>query len=91
MPREANSMDQHLLGMAATGLVTGWVASRLVEGKGLGLLPDMVVGILGALIGGFLARFFHVQVMEGWLGALLVSVAGAVVLLVGIRLLKPSR
>jgi uncharacterized membrane protein YeaQ/YmgE (transglycosylase-associated protein family) len=70
--------------------LTGWLASKLVQGKGMGIIPDMVVGILGALLGGFLANYFHIP-MENWLETFAVYVLGAVVLLVGIRLLKPSK
>jgi uncharacterized membrane protein YeaQ/YmgE (transglycosylase-associated protein family) len=71
------------------GVVTGWLASKLVHGKGMGIIPDMVVGVLGALLGGFLAGFFHISV-HGWLQTFGMYVLGSVVLLVGIRLLKSS-
>lgn len=78
-----------LIGIIVVGILVGWLASVLVQGKGMGLIPDMVVGILGAFIGTFLADFFHIHI-GGFLGTLGMSVVGAVVLLVGIRLLKPS-
>lgn len=82
--------DMHsLIGTVVVGIIVGWLASVLVQGKGMGIIPDMVVGILGAFIGTFLADFFHIQI-GGFFGALAISVLGAVVLLVGIRLLKPS-
>jgi uncharacterized membrane protein YeaQ/YmgE (transglycosylase-associated protein family) len=85
-----NWHDAHsLIGIIVVGILTGWVASKLVHGKGMGIIPDMVVGILGALLGGFLADFFHVYV-QGWLETFGIYVLGSVVLLVGIRLLKPS-
>ncbi len=84
-------MEHHLIWTALVGLVTGWLASILVQGKGMGVLPDMVVGILGALIGGFLANTLHIHIAEGLLGNLAISILGAVVLLVVIRLLRPSR
>ena len=83
--------DLHsLIWMVVIGILVGWVASLLVEGKGLGLLPDMVIGILGAFVGSFLADKFNVHFAGFW-GSLAVSVFGAVVLLVLIRLLKPAR
>ncbi len=85
-----NWHDMHsLIGIVVVGIITGWIASKLVQGKGMGLIPDMVVGILGALLSGFLADFFHISV-QGWLGTFGMYVLGAVVLLVGIRLLKSS-
>ncbi len=85
-----NWHDAHsLISIVLVGILTGWLASKLVHGKGMGIIPDMVVGILGALLGGFLANFFHIP-MDNWLETFGVYVLGSVVLLVGIRLLKPA-
>ncbi len=85
-----NWHDPHsLIGIVLVGILTGWLASKLVHGKGMGIIPDMVVGILGALLGGFLANFFHIP-MDNALETFGVYVLGSVVLLVGIRLLKPA-
>jgi uncharacterized membrane protein YeaQ/YmgE (transglycosylase-associated protein family) len=85
-----NWHDIHsLIGIVVVGILAGWIASKLVQGKGMGLIPDLVVGILGALLGGFLADYFHISI-HGWLETFGMYVLGAVVLLVGIRLLKPS-
>jgi uncharacterized membrane protein YeaQ/YmgE (transglycosylase-associated protein family) len=85
-----NWHDPHsLIGIVVVGILVGWLASKLVQGKGMGLLPDMVVGILGALLGGFLADFFNISV-NGLLETFGMYVLGAVVLLIGIRLLKSS-
>jgi uncharacterized membrane protein YeaQ/YmgE (transglycosylase-associated protein family) len=85
-----NWHDIHsLIGIVLVGILTGWLASKLVHGKGMGIIPDMVVGILGALLGRFLADFFHISV-NGWLETFAMCVLGSVVLLVGIRLLKPA-
>ena len=85
-----NWHDPHsLISIVVVGILTGWLASKLVHGKGMGIIPDMVVGILGALLGGFLAGFFHIP-MDNWAETFGVYVLGSVVLLVGIRLLKPA-
>ncbi len=85
-----NWHDPHsLIGIVLVGILTGWLASKLVHGKGMGLIPDMVVGILGALLGGVLAHFFHLP-MDNGLETFGVYLLGSVVLLVGIRLLKPA-
>ena len=38
------------------GIIAGWLAAKIVRGTGLGLIGDMIVGIVGAFIGGFLFR-----------------------------------
>jgi uncharacterized membrane protein YeaQ/YmgE (transglycosylase-associated protein family) len=62
------------------GLFAGWVASSLVEGHGLGVLGDIVVGIVGALVGGFVFDMFGVTTYGFW-GSFGMSVVGAVVFL----------
>ena len=79
-----------LIGIIVVGIIIGWLASVLVQGKGLGLLPDMVVGILGAFIGTFLSDKLNIHVAGFW-GVLGMSVLGAVVLLVLIQLIRPAR
>ncbi|MGH7740018.1 MAG: GlsB/YeaQ/YmgE family stress response membrane protein [bacterium] len=69
------------------GIVIGWLAGLVVQGKGLGILGNMVVGILGAILGGYLSGFLHVSVSGFW-SALGMSVLGAVVLLVLLRLIR---
>jgi uncharacterized membrane protein YeaQ/YmgE (transglycosylase-associated protein family) len=65
------------------GLIAGFLASRLVTGKGKGCLADIVIGILGALIGGWLARELHVSINIGIpiIGQIVIAFAGAVILL----------
>ena len=82
--------DVHsLIGMIVVGIIVGWLASVVVHGKGMGILPDMVGGILGAFIGSILADKLDIHI-GGFVGALCVSVLGAVVLLVLLRLIKPA-
>ena len=70
------------------GLVAGWLAGHLMKGGGYGVIGDIVVGVLGALLGGFLFRSFGVSLGGGLLGAILVATLGAVVLIFFLRLLK---
>lgn len=84
--------DVHsLIGMVVIGILVGWLASVLVQGRGMGIIPDMVVGLLGAFVGTFLADKLHIHIADGFWGTLAVSLLGAVVLLVGIRLIRPAR
>ena len=72
------------------GLIVGWLASMLVKNSGLSLLGAIVVGIVGAEIGGFLFRISGVE-GGGMVGSLFTSVVGAVVLLLIIRLVRRRR
>lgn len=72
------------------GLAAGWLAGQLVKGGGFGLVGDIIVGVIGALLGGFLFSAFGLSSGGGLLGSLLVATIGAVVLLFGLRLIKSA-
>ena len=74
----------------AVGAIAGWLAGLLVQGTGFGLVGDIVVGILGALIAAFLfpALGLTLTLGGGILGAILLAFIGAVLLLVIVRVFK---
>jgi uncharacterized membrane protein YeaQ/YmgE (transglycosylase-associated protein family) len=77
----------HILGFLLIGVVAGWLAGVLVKGRGFGLVGDLVVGVLGAALGGFLFSAVGLSAY-GLVGSLVMSVVGAVVLLFLIRLIR---
>ena len=73
------------------GAVVGWVASMVVKGKGSGLIGNMVIGVVGALIGGWLAgAVFNIEnAVSGFnLTTFIVASLGAVLILIIARSLK---
>lgn len=77
-----------LLWFVFVGLVAGWLASKLMKGGGYGLVGDIVVGILGAVIGGHLLRFAGLSFGGGTFGSIGVATIGAVVLIYVARLVR---
>jgi uncharacterized membrane protein YeaQ/YmgE (transglycosylase-associated protein family) len=74
------------------GLAAGWLAGQLMKGGGFGIVGDVVVGVIGALLGGFLFSAFGVSAGGGLIGSLIVATIGACVLLFLLRLIKrPGR
>jgi uncharacterized membrane protein YeaQ/YmgE (transglycosylase-associated protein family) len=74
------------------GLIAGAIAARVVAGRGFGCLADIVVGVAGALIGGFLlGAIFHVTGTVGFWGSIIVAFIGAAVLLSVLKLLSGGR
>jgi uncharacterized membrane protein YeaQ/YmgE (transglycosylase-associated protein family) len=61
---------------AVVGLVSGWLAGQVMKGSGYGIVGDLVVGLIGAFVGGFLASFF-VQGAMGFWGSIVVAFLGA--------------
>ncbi len=70
------------------GLGAGWLAGRLMKG-GFGLLGDLVIGLIGALLGGFLFSETGVG-PTGLAGALLAATVGAILLLLLLNLIKKT-
>lgn len=71
------------------GLVAGSLAGRVALGRDLGLLADLVVGIIGAFLGGVLAQIFKVHISiagSSILSEIVVAFAGAVLLLFVLRI-----
>ena len=66
------------------GLAAGWLAGVLMKGGGFGLVGDLIVGVIGALLGGFLLQALGIQAY-GLLGALITATLGAVVLIALLR------
>lgn len=64
------------------GLIAGFIASQIVKGRGEGVGGDIIVGVVGALVGGFLFNLIGAAGVTGFnLWSLFVAVIGAIVLL----------
>ena len=71
-----------ILGWLILGLIAGFIASKIVNGSGEGMLLDIVIGIVGAVVGGFLFAQFGATGVTGFnIYSMFVAVVGAVVLL----------
>lgn len=74
------------------GLIAGAIAARVVAGRGFGCLADIVVGVAGAIIGGFLlSSLFGATGSVGFFGSIVVAFIGAAVLLAALKLLSGGR
>jgi len=69
------------------GLIAGWLAGMITKGRGFGIFINLVVGVLGALLGGFLFGVLGLSA-HGFIGSLVMAVVGAVVLLFLVGLMK---
>jgi uncharacterized membrane protein YeaQ/YmgE (transglycosylase-associated protein family) len=84
--REDTMSAETILIWIAIGLVAGWLASR-VAGGGYGVVGDIVLGIVGAFLGGFIFRALHLRMpFSGVASTIFVAFVGAVVLLLLMRL-----
>ena len=82
-----------IIGWIILGLISGFIASKIVGGSGQGFWLDIALGIVGAIVGGFV--FSGVFGMEGITGlnlwSFLVAIAGSVVVLFGYHVVAGRR
>ena len=71
------------------GILAGFIASKLVSGSGKGLLMDLILGIVGSILGGWIFTILGLGAY-GLIGQLVMAVVGAVALLLLIRLIKKA-
>jgi len=70
------------------GGVAGWLAGLILKGGGFGLVGNIVVGILGALLGGWLFKVLKISIGGEWVGPIVTATVGAVILLFVIGMIK---
>jgi uncharacterized membrane protein YeaQ/YmgE (transglycosylase-associated protein family) len=78
--------NQSLLVILIVGIVAGWLAGRVMEGGGFGLIGDLIVGLIGAFIGDWLLPRIGIHLGSGIVILILNAFIGAVVLLLLLRL-----
>ena len=77
-----------MLWFLALGLIAGWLAGKIIGGGGLGLVGDLVVGVVGSFIGGYLFGILGMPNTYGTLGEIGMATVGAILLLWIVRLIK---
>ncbi len=83
-----------ILSWIVVGLIAGWLAGLVVKGGGFGCIGDVIVGVIGGLLGGWIAsHFFHMgDALSGInLKSILVAFVGAVILVIILRVVTGKR
>lgn len=78
----------YIIWYIAIGLLAGYAAAKIMRGRGYGLFVNLIIGIIGSVLGGWLFALFGV-VYIGFVGSLITSVVGAILLLWIASLLRP--
>ena len=82
----------HVIAWLLVGLIAGALAGRVVEGGGFGILGDIVVGLVGAFIGGIILHALtRSDVAGSFIGECIVAFVGACLLLAVLRRVGPGR
>ncbi len=88
MAREFQGRFMGILAALIIGAIAGWLAGLIVHGAGFGLIGNMVVGIIGALVASFLLPQLHIELATGTVGSIVDATIGAVVVLVILSLVR---
>ena len=74
----------YLIWEIAIGILAGWLAGKIMQGKGYGVLLDLLLGIVGSVVGGFVFGLLGLHAY-GLVGQLVIATAGAVMLVYLVR------
>lgn len=71
------------------GLIAGWAAGKIMKGRGYGVIADILLGIVGAIVGGWVVGLAGIR-GGGLIWSILVAILGAVILIWLARLIKKA-
>jgi uncharacterized membrane protein YeaQ/YmgE (transglycosylase-associated protein family) len=87
-------MEGHgIIAWIIIGVIAGWLTGKIMKGSGFGFWMDMVIGLIGAVVGGFLATHLGMAGpgQHGLIISIIIAVIGAVILTVLVRLISGGR
>ena len=80
--------NEGILIILFVGLVAGWLAGKIVQGTGFGIIGDILVGIAGALVASLLFPKLGIRLGTGLVSEIVYSAIGAIILLLVVRLVR---
>jgi len=86
------AIDRSFVSWVFLGLVAGWLAGKIARGRGYGCLTDILLGLIGSVLGGWIFRKLEIGTgAGGFIYSLAAATVGAVVLVVVVHLFTGSR
>ena len=79
-----------MLGVIIIGLIAGWIAGKVMRGRGYGIIADVALGLIGAILGNWVFSRLGIAA-SGHLGFLAMATVGAVLLVGAAHLLGAAR
>ena len=77
-----------LIILLVVGAIAGWIAGQIMRGGGFGMIGNIALGIVGAVLGGYVLGQLGVSLMGGLIGRFIQAVIGAVILFGIVGLIK---
>jgi len=86
-------MGHSILAWIIIGALAGWITGKIMKGSGFGFIMDMIVGLIGALIGGFISAHLGLGGVgqHGLIMSIVIAVIGAIILTWIVRLFSGNR
>jgi uncharacterized membrane protein YeaQ/YmgE (transglycosylase-associated protein family) len=84
------NIEQFLIFLLIGG-VAGWLGGLIIKGGGFGIIGNIIVGIIGAIVGSWLFDLLNISVGVEWIGLLITATVGAIVLLFVLSLIWRGR
>jgi uncharacterized membrane protein YeaQ/YmgE (transglycosylase-associated protein family) len=86
-------MGHGLIAWIIIGALAGWITGKIMKGSGYGFFVDMIVGLVGACVGGFLSSHLGLGGVDqhGLIVSILIAVVGAVIFTWILRLISGNR
>jgi len=86
-------MGHGIIAWIVIGVLAGWITGKIMKGSGFGFFMDMIVGLAGACIGGFLSSHLGLGGVgeHGLIVSIVIAVCGAVILTWIVRLISGNR
>ena len=86
-------MGHGVIAWIIIGVIAGWLTGKIMRGSGFGFFVDMIVGLVGAMIGGFLASHLGMGGVgqHGLIISIVIATIGAVILTFLLRLVTGNR
>ena len=81
----------HILWWIIVGLIAGWLTGKIMKGGGYGFWLDIVLGVVGAIVGGYIARALGLASSGGMIYTILVALGGAIIVVFVFRLITKGR
>jgi uncharacterized membrane protein YeaQ/YmgE (transglycosylase-associated protein family) len=78
----------HLIGFLILGAIAGWLAGKIMSGHGYGIIWDVVLGVVGAFVGGFLFSLIFGTQPTGLIISFVVALIGACILVAIVHLIR---
>ena len=73
------------------GAIAGWLGSQIFKGSSLGIIWNIVLGVVGSFVAGQLFGFLGISLGSGWIGAIISGAIGAIIVLFIINLITKKK